>query len=65
MSTRPTTDEEWVKYLSSSSDLDDQSLVARIRLVEELKAKGSLNQRESQFMAVASAINRLELDFIK
>ena len=59
-------DEELISYLSASGDLDDQSLVARFRLVAELKAKvGPLKEREMQFLAVASRINRRELAFLK
>jgi hypothetical protein len=62
----PTTDQEWAAYLSDSSDPDDQSLAARIRLLEELQAKGPpFTQRQAQFMEVANEINRRELAFLK
>jgi hypothetical protein len=59
------TDQQWADYLLTSSDLDDQSLALRLRLVDRLKERRRLNQREAQLFELLQAMNKAELDFLK
>jgi hypothetical protein len=58
-------DAEWCEYLSGSSDPDDVSLSARLRIVEYLKAKRVLNQREEHWLELLRGMNAVELGFLK
>jgi hypothetical protein len=61
-------DTEWAEYLGTSSDPDDQSLSARLRLVQCLKAKAGervLNQREEQMLELLQGMNATELGFLR
>ena len=55
---------QWLAYLGRSSDPDDRSLSARLRIVEYLKAKGELSQREEHWLTLLGAMNKAELEFL-
>jgi hypothetical protein len=58
-------DQEWAAYLRGSSDPDDQSLALRLALVERLKTRQRLNQREAKLFELLKGMNKAELDFLK
>lgn len=58
-------DGQWAEYLGTSSDPDDRSLCARLRIVEYLNAKEQLDQSEQSWLVRLQAVNKRELEFLK